>query len=95
MVRRQLRRSTARQQITQDRVQLVDGADPGRGAVVPVHLTPVPVDMGRGRRGGVDPVVLATAAAGELTDAAGRPDRIVDNGFAAGDQPYVRATRKR
>src|SRR5436190_1466610 len=60
-------------------VLLVDGADPGpgevdssfveqsqgRGVVVQVHLTPVSVDVGRGRGGSVYPVVLAAPAAGE------------------------------
>lgn len=73
LVRRQLRRSPAGQQITQHRVQLVDGADPGLGevyasfveqgqgcgVVVRVHRTPVSVDVGCGRGGSVDPVVLA------------------------------------
>jgi hypothetical protein len=55
--------------------------------VVHVHLTPVSVDVDRGRGGSVDPVVLAAAATGEPTDAAGRRGRNVDDALPADDEP--------
>ncbi|PNE39881.1 hypothetical protein AOB60_01805 [Streptomyces noursei] len=101
LVCRQLRRGTAEQQIAQHCLQLVGGANSslgevdasfveqgqGRGVIVQVHLTPVSVDVGRGSGGSIDPVVLAAATTGELTDAAGRRGGYIHDGLAAGDEP--------
>lgn len=62
----------------------------GCGVAFRLHHRPVSVDVGRGRGGGVDPVVLAAAAPGELMDTAGRRGRNVDDTLAAGDESLGR-----